>query len=136
MNKKEFTSYIEDVLEGKTLEQQIKVLQKMQLEYLPSLIHSRQKKLGVWVPDEQKGNYMFCEKCNKYSLISKCNTEMIKEIRTETTYVDAGYGDCDMEGDVEYFVTYITCPRCAHKQEKTKLYMRTVREWNRREGRN
>ena len=66
MNKKEFTKYIDQQLEGKTLEQQVKILRKIQSDYLPDLIHARQKKLGVWVPAEDKENYIFCEKCQKF----------------------------------------------------------------------
>ena len=135
MNKKEFTKYIGEQLNGKSLEEQVKILSKIQSDYLPELIHSRQKKLGLWVPAAEKSNYTFCEKCNRYSLTKNCKENFVKEIRTETTYIDCGYGDDDMMGDVEYMVSYVTCPRCGFVQEKQKIYMRTLREWNRKEGR-
>lgn len=132
MNKKDFTKYINDELEGLTLEQQIKELRKVQEIYLQSLINSRRKKLGEWVPKEQKENYMFCEKCKKYTLIKKCKQQSVKEVRTVMTYIDCGYGDDDKVGNVEYGITYIICPRCGHKQEKSKHYLRKLREWNAR----
>ncbi|MBQ8042583.1 MAG: hypothetical protein IJ272_00340 [Clostridia bacterium] len=135
MNKKDFTRYINEQLEGLSLERQIGELQKVQKTYLPELIQARQKKLGIWVPPEKKQDYMFCESCRKYSLKNKCVQEDITEVRTVTTFRDCGYGDDDKMGDVEYIVTYITCPRCGHKQEKSKFRLRTLREWNRREGR-
>lgn len=135
MNKKDFNKYIENNLNGLPLEKQIKILRKIQENYLPTLIHSKQRKLGVWIPQEEKENYMFCEKCKKYILKKKCKREYIKEIRTEMTYIDAGYGDDDKMGDVEYGVIYVTCPVCGNKQEEKKYYIKKVKEWNRREGR-
>ncbi|MBR5227468.1 MAG: hypothetical protein IKV94_02405 [Clostridia bacterium] len=134
MNKKEFTTYINKQLEGKTLDQQLKILQKIQGDYIPTLIQKRMKKLGLWVEPEKKDQYMLCNKCRKYHLIKKCKVEIEHEVRTEYTYIDAGYGDDDMLGEVEYLVRYITCPACGNKQEKSKMYLKKRREWNRREG--
>jgi len=35
----------------------------------------------------------------------------------------AGYGDDDKMGDVEYMVSYHTCPCCGEKQETKKYYI-------------
>lgn len=135
MNKNEFTRYINEMLSGLSLERQIEELQKVQEKYLPELIQSRQKKLGTFVPQEKKQDYIFCQNCKKYSLKKEWKETNIKEVRTETTFIDAGYGDDDMMGDVEYMVTYMKCPRCGHMHEQKKLYMKTLIEWKRRDGR-
>lgn len=135
MNKKDFTQYINSRIAGLSLERQIKELLKIQNTYLPELILDRQKKLGTWIPAEKKQDYMLCTSCRKYSLKKTCLKEDVTEVRTVTTFRDCGYGDDDRLGDVEYIVTYITCPRCGHKQEVSKYRLRTLREWNRREGR-
>lgn len=134
MNKRDFKKYIEENIGNLSLERQIKELQKVQNEYIPELINARRKKKKPWVPDD-KENYIFCEKCKKYHLKHKWKAKMVIEVRRETTYTDAGYGDDDRIGDVEYMVTYKTCPRCGCTKETRKLYLKTLREWNRREGR-
>lgn len=135
MNKKDFTVYIEKQLEGMSLDKQIKVLQKIQNEYLVSIINKKKKRAGTFVEPEERDKYTFCDKCKKYYLTPKGKIDLKTEIRTETTYTDAGYGDDDRVGEVEYMVRYITCPLCSHKQEESKLYLRLIRDWNRREGR-
>ena len=106
MNKKEFAEYMDKQLEGLTLQQQIKELKKINENYLPSLIQSRQKKLGLWVDPKEQHKYFFCKKCGRYYLTKDCKENMVREVHTETTYTDAGYGDDDKTGDVEYMVTY------------------------------
>ena len=130
MNKKDFTKYIDKQLEGKCLEQQAAELYKIKDKYIPELIQKRLKKLNLWVEPEMKDKYLCCRECGRYSLLKKCKQESQTEIRTETTYIDAGYGDDDMMGEVEYLVFYITCPLCGKKQEKSKYYKRKIREWN------
>ena len=67
----------------------------------------------------------------KYVSEKKFKKEVIKEIRRETTYRDAGYGDDDMTGDVEYLIEYIVCPLCGHKKQKDKWRLRIIREYDR-----
>ncbi len=135
MNKKDFKKYIDENLKGMSIDKQIKELKKIQKDYIPELIMARRKKEKTWVPDKDKEKYIFCEKCGKYHLKDKWQTKMLREIRTEYTYIDAGYGDDDKMGEVEYIVTYKTCPYCYCTKETAKLYIKTLREWNRREGR-
>ena len=63
MNKKEFTRYINEQLNGMSLERQVQELQKLQKVYLPELIQARMKRLGTWVPPEKKDDYVFCKHC-------------------------------------------------------------------------
>ena len=86
------------------------------------------------MPPEQAKNYILCNHCNKYCLKKDCKRQDIREVRVETTFTDCGYGDDDKMGEVEYLVTYSICPRCGGKQQTSKLYLRTICEWNRRDG--
>lgn len=135
MNKTDFKKYIEENLSGLSLSRQIKELQKVQNVYLPELINTRKKKQGTWIPKKDEDKYIFCDKCKKYHLKTKWKEEYAKEVRTVTTYRDAGYGDDDKEGDVEYSIRYHICPVCGEKVETAKYRVRVLREWNRREGR-
>jgi len=135
MNKKDFKKYIEENLSGLCLERQIKELQKIQNVYLPELINAKKKKQGTWISSKDKDKYILCKKCGKYYLKTKWKEEYVKEVREVTTYIDAGYGDDDRMGDVEYMVVYNTCPECGERIETAKYYIKTLREWNRREGR-
>lgn len=135
MNKKQFTKYMKSQMEGMTYEQKIRLLKRIEGNYVPDLIKSCMQKEGYYVSSSEADKYFRCKRCKKYTPKTKCKSESKTEIREETTYSDAGYGDDDMMGDVEYFVEYMICPCCHHKQEVHKLYMRKIREWNRREGR-
>jgi len=135
MNKKDFKKYIDENISELSLDRQIKELQKIQNVYLPELINARKKKQGTWIPPKDKEKYIYCDKCRKYHLKSKWKEEYVKEVREVTTYIDAGYGDDDREGEVQYMVRYHTCPVCGEKIETAKHYIKTLREWNRREGR-
>ncbi len=132
MNKKDFKKYIEENVSGMSLSRQIKELRKIENVYLPEIINAKKKKEGTWVPKKDMDKYIFCEKCQKYHLKKKWKEELVREVRTVTTYIDAGYGDDDKMGDVEYMVSYHTCPCCGEKQETKKLYIKTLREWYRR----
>ena len=135
MNKKDFKKYIEESLSGMSLERQIKELQKIQNVYLPEHINKIKKKMGTWIPQEDKEKYIFCERCRKYHLKNKWKEEHIKEVREVYTYRDAGYGEDDRIGDVEYMVAYHICSECGYRKETSKYYIKTLRDWNRREGR-
>ena len=135
MNKRDFATYIKERLEGMSLERQIQELEKVQTQYIPELINNRKKKLGLWIEPEKKGEYFRCEKCHKYSPLKKVKKDFVNEIREEYTYRDAGYGDDDRIGEVLYKVEYVTCPKCGHRQETNKFYMKLLRDWNARSGR-
>ena len=135
MNKRDFKKYIDENLSGMSLERQIEELQKLQNVYLPELINVRRKKQGTWISEKDKDKYIYCDKCKKYHLKTKWKERIAKEVREVTTYIDAGYGDDDKMGDVQYMVRYSTCPVCGEEKEMSKHYIKTLREWNRREGR-
>lgn len=134
MNKKDFTSYIISQIEGLSLERQIEELQKVQNVYLSELILKRKKQLGTWVPPEKAKDYVLCKQCQKYYPKKGCEEQHIHEVRIETTLRDCMYGEDDKLGELEYLVIYSICPRCGEKQETSKWYLRTICEWNRREG--
>lgn len=134
MNKKDFATYIASRIEGLSLERQIKELEKVQKGYLPELILKKKQQLGTWVPPERAKDYVLCEHCHKYYLKATCEKQDKNEVREETTARDCMYGEDDIVGEVEYLVTYGVCPRCSGKQEISKWYLRTICQWNRREG--
>lgn len=134
MNKKEFIEFMTKQMEKLSDERKIEFLLRVQNNYIPTIIHQIQKRNGYWVEPKDEKNYTLCNKCKRYSLTKKCKTESKREIRIESTYRDAGYGDDDRDGEVEYIVMYSICPLCGHKQEQNKFYVRKLREWNRREG--
>ena len=61
----------------------------------------------------------------------KGKTNHKKEIRSTQTFRDSGYGDDDRYGDVEYMITYSTCPICGKVEEIKKVYLRTICEQDR-----
>lgn len=132
MNRKSFERYVNEQLKELPLEQQIKDLQKMQSIWIPDLLHARQQKAGTWVPPEKKEEYVFCENCKTYYSKEQNKSNYEREVRTETTFIDAGYGDDDMIGEVEYIVQYKTCPKCSRKAEVGKTRLKIIREWPRR----
>lgn len=68
-----------------------------------------------------------------YSLQKDFKEEVNTEIRRETTYTDAGYGDDDKIGDVEYRITYSICPLCQKKTQENKMFIRILWEKGRRD---
>jgi hypothetical protein len=116
MNKKEFIQYIKTSINNLSIEKQIEILKKIQEEYIPSTIKEILK------------NKIFCRSCKKYSNSSKFKIITKQESRIKTTYTDAGYGDNDMYGEVEYLVKYRICPLCGFEEEIDKTYLRTLWE--------
>lgn len=135
MNKKDFKNLIQQELVGKSVERQIEFLLKIKNVWIDEMIFAIKKKNNLEVPEEKKKEYWRCNKCQKYTLLKKTKSEYKREIFQETTYRDAGYGDDDREGLVERLVHYVTCPHCGNKQVIKKDYLRTLQEWNRKEGR-
>lgn len=135
MNKKQFIAYINSETEGMTYEQKIKLLRRIEGNYVPELIRKCEQKEGYWVPKEKEQLYFHCKNCRKYTLKKLCKSESEKKVDIETTYTDCGYGDDDMMGEVERLFIYTTCPHCGNKQETGNYFLRTICEWNRGEGR-
>ena len=105
MNKKEFTSYIKTNINNLSIEKQIEILNKIQEEYVP------------YIQERILKNKILCCNCDKYSNKVKFKTITKQENRIETTYTDAGYGDNDMYGGVEYLVKYRICPLCGFEEK-------------------
>lgn len=116
MNKKEFEKYINSKLRNMSIEKQEELLRKIKDKWIPELLERKLK------------NYTKCNKCGKYSLTRKFKTITNTETRIETTYVDAGYGDDDRQGEIEYLVYYSVCPVCGNKKEERKNYIRLLWE--------
>ena len=135
MNKKQFFDYMNQEMEGMTYDQKIKLLKKIETNYVPELIRKHQKKEGYWVPKEKENLYFYCKNCRKYTLKKYCKSDSEKKVDVETTYTDCGYGDDDMMGEVERLIIYTTCPHCGNKQQTHNIFLRVISEWNRREGR-
>lgn len=135
MNKNNFKKVLNSEIANLSLNRQIELLEKIKDVWIPEMIQARKKKEGTWVEPDKKDQYFFCKSCQRYTLKTKCKTVFEKEVRTQSTYRDAGYGDGDLEGDVEYLVEYGVCPKCGHKQEIKSHYVRTICEWLARYGR-
>lgn len=120
MNKKDFEAKLNSMICNLPLEKQIKTLEDISRKWIPSLIEKKKK------------NYTFCHECKKYSLNKKFKTVTRGEIHRVPTYRDAGYGDGDLYGDVEYLVHYSICPICGKETFVKKIYVRTLAEYDRR----
>ncbi|MDO4282017.1 MAG: hypothetical protein Q4D02_00085 [Clostridia bacterium] len=116
MTKREFEKFINQNLRNLSIEHQEELLIKIKDKWIPEVLERKLK------------NYTKCVKCGKYSFTRKFKTITVLETRIETTYVDAGYGDDDKYGEVEYLVEYSVCPICGYRKEKKKCYMRTIWE--------
>lgn len=101
---------------SKDINKNILILEKIQKKWTPDIINDKLKK------------YKLCKKCHMYSLQKDFKEEVNKEIRRETTYTDAGYGDDDKIGDVEYMITYSICPLCQKKTQEDKIFIRILWE--------
>lgn len=77
-------------------------------------------------------NKNYCKPCNEYYDKDLFTKSVNTKIVTETTFTDAGYGDDDRIGEVEYLFHYLECPICKSKQEEKRTYIRTIKEWTRR----
>ncbi len=113
MNKEDFTKFLNESLKGFPLEKQIQIIEKMKAEWIPKIVIEKTK------------NYVLCEHCGRYSLEKNNKKTYNREKRIQSTYTDAGYGDDDLYGEVEYIVEYSICPHCLKKKEISKSYMGT-----------
>lgn len=116
MTKKDFEFFIKQELKNKTVEEQLKELEKIKNKYLPDFIQNI------------KSKNTYCSSCQTWSSNRKFKqtSEIVKNI--ETTYTDAGYGDDDMYGEVEYLCYYKICPICNTKILQDRKYIRTLWE--------
>ena len=128
MNKRELYDYLKPVLEEMTLEQQIKFLNKIRTQWIPELIEKKNKAVTK------------CNSCGEYSHSRLFKIVRKNEIREENNYIDEHgdndgwaqveyideHGDNDGWAQVEYAVYYSVCPKCGHKEEKQKCYVRTI----------
>lgn len=118
MKKADFIRYVKGIIKPLSVTEQIQTLEKMKF-WIEELIK------------EKKEKNIYCCNCKKYFTESKFKTIYQTEFREETTYRDAAYGDGDLHGTVERFVTYSVCPSCGHKKEINALFMRIVSEYDR-----
>lgn len=114
MNKKEFESYLRQVLAELPIEKQEEILLKMKNKWIPDFINKRFK------------NYSYRSKCRRYFLKSKYIKVEKKNIKTLKTFIDGGYGDDDKWEDMEFLCTYMVCPVCGNQEEVDSKYIRTV----------
>lgn len=119
MNKTEFNKFLSETIGNLPIEKQEKELDKLtkyKEDYLAKL----------------KKNHTCCTKCHKYSKTKEFT--QVNEVRRniETTFTDAGYGDDDRYGEVEYIYQYLICPICKFKNYKNRIYVRTLWEKTRR----
>ena len=57
MNKKIFVEYMDSQMEGMTYEQKIKLLRKIEGDYVPDLIKKCMQKEGYYVPKDKEHLY-------------------------------------------------------------------------------
>ena len=118
MKKTDFIRYVKGIVKPLSIADQIQTLEKMK----------------IWLDEfleEKKGNTILCSNCNKRSIKSKFKIVSQHEIRNQTIYIDAGYGEDDTHGDVEYLITYSICPCCGNKTEIERIYLKTLSEYTR-----
>ncbi len=128
MNREKFVNHLNRILEGKTLEEKEKILNRIS-DLLEEVI-------DTWIPEYEElltEGYSVCPNCGQYLLTDNFETTYETETRIEPTYIDSGYGDDDRHGKVEYSVIYSKCPVCDYKEEKGRIYSRTLWEKNRHE---
>ena len=114
MNKKTFETYLNEEFKNLPLEKQVEFLYKIKDEWVINIISKKTK------------SFSFCKSCKRYYLTKDEKIEIKREIRGECTYRDAGYGDDDEYGDVEYLVHYYHCPLCNKVIGEKKEYIRTL----------
>ncbi len=118
MSKNDFKKLMKDTMSDLSLEKQEKLLDNIQKFWIKEL------------KSEIFKNFTKCEHCGQYfkskqyKKVSKTGTQV------ETTYSDAGYGDDDRYGEVEYIFNYLECPSCKHQKLIDKEYVRTI--WEKR----
>lgn len=117
MKKTDFTGMLHDGMQSMTLEKQLELLDKISSKWIPEL---RAKLIR---------NKKKCGKCGKYSPSKDFKGFSRREIvKDQIIYCDAGYGEDDEYGDVEYVVTYSVCPLCGNKVVSNKFLIGTIKK--------
>ena len=123
MNKKDFLAMLGKELNGKSIEQKLKIL------------NSINTKINKWIKEYSEKitkNYTFCPKCQKYYLTTKFREITLREVREGVcVYRDSWDGSCDEYADIIYKVTYSVCPHCNYKSEIHKDYIKEKRRYGR-----
>lgn len=121
MTKSEFEKLIKSGINDLPTDKQLKLLEKIENDWIPDIKTNLIK------------NKRQCEKCKVYVDDSKYKIWKKKETIVEVTYSDAGYGDGDKYGEVEYLIDYIQCPLCKHIAKVKKHFIRILWEKGRHE---
>ncbi len=115
MTKKEFENYIYQQMHFFTIDEQVKLLEKIKNEWIPDLINKKTK------------NYSKCPICKKYALKKRFKKRSFYVVKEDVlVFSDAGYGDDDEYADVKYLVTYATCPLCGKETEVSSQYIEKI----------
>ena len=114
MKKLDFAEYINNQIEGLSIEDQEKVFKKISEEWIPEIISKRLEK------------YTFCAKCLKYSLTQDFKIITKREFIEKITCKDYDYPYGYKYGKVEYIMSYSLCPICNHGKEIRRKYIRIL----------
>lgn len=113
---KELEQFLDKNLDSMLISKQIKVLDNIKHHFIDEYIKNKLK------------NVKYCEYCKEY--FNKEQWDEIHRIEThnECTYIDSGYGDDDMFGDVTSEYIYQVCPFCKKEKFKNKYIMKIENE--------
>lgn len=117
--KKDFFEFLDKELKNVTLKEQLNFLNDI-------------SKWSREYDENSKKDFTYCSNCKNYLKTKYFKIEHDIHTTVETTYVDAGYGDDDLIGEVEYEYIYTICPKCGYKHVKDRYYRRTL--WEKRRG--
>ena len=120
MTKKKLQQFIREDLAYLSTKQKLEKIEKMYPMFTEVLDELKE--------DVKKGQ-IYCPECKQYYPEKNFSIEHDIHSVEQATYIDAGYGDDDRWGEVEYAFTYLVCPKnCNHKIEKERTYIRTLWE--------
>lgn len=107
-------------------------LRMMSIGTRASYIDYIQEEIIPQLKDELTKETTYCPHCHDYYLSSQWEKSLKMETFEETTFIDAGYGDDDMIGDVTYLMEYSECPMCKKSIRTKKEYLYTQNERRRK----
>lgn len=81
---------------------------------------------------ETAGDLIQCKSCKLWLAPESLSIENYTATKTETVFVDAGYGDDDVLADVTRLHTVKRCPRCGRVVDQSSIIVRTENECKRR----
>ena len=103
--------------------------------YRDEMLTKFQTNCNMWIKEylqKLTEKYTCCSNCQKYSLTKSFKKTLKEEVRKGVLlHSDAGYGDDDQFGDVNYIVTYSVCPICKHEKEGDKLLTKVLKKYGR-----